>query len=192
MWSAPAFIDALSVPAAKLFIYGQFSVIDSDGFRPNVGIILTNDLGQLLWARRVGGQDAWQFPQGGINAHESPEQALYRELHEEIGLHQHDVEILACTRGWLRYRLPHRLVRHNSLPLCVGQKQKWFLLRLLSEDSKVCLDNGGRAEFDDWRWVSYWYPLGKVVSFKRDVYRRALKELSLFHSQLEGQPTGVR
>src|SRR5690606_35697365 len=97
-------------------------VIDNDGFRPNVGIILTNDQGQLLWARRVGGQDAWQFPQGGINPHETAEQALYRELHEEIGLLPHDVDILACTRGWLRYRLPTRLVRHNSLPLCVGQK----------------------------------------------------------------------
>ena len=150
-------------------------MIDADGFRPNVGIILTNTQGQLLWARRVGGQDAWQFPQGGINANETPEQALYRELHEEVGLRPEDVEILACTRGWLRYRLPHRLMRHNSLPLCVGQKQKWFLLRMLSEDNKVSLDNGGRPEFDAWRWVSYWYPLGKVVSFKKDVYRRALK-----------------
>lgn len=160
-------------------------MIDNDGFRPNVGIILTNDRGQLLWARRVGGQDAWQFPQGGINPDESAEQALYRELYEEIGLYPQDVEILACTRGWLRYRLPDRLVRHNSHPLCVGQKQKWFLLRLRSEDNKICLNNGGRAEFDDWRWVSYWYPLGKVVAFKRDVYRRALKELSLHHSELE-------
>lgn len=160
-------------------------MIDNDGFRPNVGIMLTNDRGQLLWARRVGGQDAWQFPQGGINADETPEQALYRELHEEIGLHREDVEILACTRGWLRYRLPSRLVRHNSQPLCVGQKQKWFLLRLRTDDSRICLENGGRAEFDDWRWVSYWYPLSKVVAFKRDVYRRALKELSLDHSQLE-------
>jgi putative (di)nucleoside polyphosphate hydrolase len=160
-------------------------VIDADGFRPNVGIVLTNDQGQLLWARRVGGQDAWQFPQGGINDNESPEQALYRELHEEIGLHPEDVEIIGCTRGWLHYRLPSRLVRHNSQPLCVGQKQKWFLLRLRTSDSNVCLNNGGRAEFDDWRWVSYWYPLGKVVAFKRDVYRRALKELSQIHSQLE-------
>jgi putative (di)nucleoside polyphosphate hydrolase len=160
-------------------------VIDNDGFRPNVGIILTNDQGQLLWARRVGGQDAWQFPQGGINERESAEQALYRELHEEIGLYPEDVEILACTRGWLRYRLPDRLVRHNSQPLCVGQKQKWFLLRLRSEDSRICMNNGGRPEFDGWRWVSYWYPLGKVVSFKKDVYRRALKELSQVHAQLE-------
>lgn len=165
-------------------------MIDTDGFRPNVGIILTNERGELLWARRVGGQDAWQFPQGGINSHETPEQALYRELHEEIGLSPDDVEIIACTRGWLRYRLPNRLVRHNSQPLCVGQKQKWFLLRLTSNDNRICLTNGGRAEFDDWRWVSYWYPLGKVVAFKRDVYRRALKELSLPHSELEETGTG--
>jgi putative (di)nucleoside polyphosphate hydrolase len=177
---------------SQTFFMDNSPVIDSDGFRPNVGIILTNDQGQLLWARRVGGQDAWQFPQGGINPNETPEQALYRELHEEVGLRQEDVQVLACTRGWLRYRLPHRLVRHNSLPLCVGQKQKWFLLRMLSDDSKVSLNNGGRAEFDDWRWVSYWYPLGKVVSFKRDVYRRALKELSLFHAHLVDRSARTR
>jgi putative (di)nucleoside polyphosphate hydrolase len=160
------------------------TVIDSDGFRPNVGIILTNNAGQLLWARRVGGQDAWQFPQGGINKTESPEEALFRELHEEVGLFPNDVQILGATRGWLRYRLPDRLVRHNSQPLCIGQKQRWFLLKLLADDNQVVLNNNvDKPEFDEWRWVSYWYPLGKVVAFKRDVYRRALKELSLVHSQ---------
>ncbi|UTF61695.1 RNA pyrophosphohydrolase [Gilvimarinus sp. DA14] len=164
-------------------------MIDADGFRPNVGIMLSNDQGQLLWARRVGGQDAWQFPQGGINPHETPEQALYRELGEEVGLTEQDVEILSCTRGWLRYRLPQRLIRQHSHPVCIGQKQKWFLLRLKSDEANVCLENGGRAEFDDWRWVSYWYPLGKVVAFKRDVYRRALKELAATHCQLERTAT---
>ena len=114
-------------------------MIDSDGFRPNVGIILTNDVGQVLWARRIN-QDAWQFPQGGINADETPEQALYRELNEEVGLEPPDVRILACTRGWLRYRLPQRLVRTHSQPLCIGQKQKWFLLRLLSDETRVRMD----------------------------------------------------
>src|SRR5690554_3790643 len=160
------------------------SVIDADGFRPNVGIIIANDQGQLLWARRVG-QNAWQFPQGGIKANETPKQALFRELFEEVGLTADDVEILACTRGWLRYRLPRQLVRHNSKPLCIGQKQKWFLLKYLSPDHRICLDGTTDAEFDAWRWVNYWYPLNKVVSFKRDVYRRALKELSVEHSQLE-------
>lgn len=108
-------------------------MIDSDGFRPNVGIILANDVGQVLWARRIN-QDAWQFPQGGINPRETPEEALFRELNEEVGLEEQDVKILACTRGWLRYRLPQRLVRTNSQPLCIGQKQKWFLLRLQSDE----------------------------------------------------------
>jgi len=152
-------------------------VIDSDGFRPNVGIILSNDRGQVLWARRIG-QDAWQFPQGGIKHDETAEDALYRELLEEVGLREGDVEVLACTRGWLRYRLPKRMVRYNSQPVCIGQKQKWFLLRMLSCDDRVNLGHSGNPEFDGWRWVSYWYPLDQVVAFKRDVYRKALKELA--------------
>lgn len=156
------------------------TVIDSEGYRSNVGIILTNDAGQLLWARRIGGQDAWQFPQGGVNEGELPEEALYRELGEEVGLCRDDVEMLAATQGWLKYRLPRRYVRWGQNPLCIGQKQKWYLLRLLARDEAVNLnpDAEVRPEFDYWRWVSYWYPLGKVVSFKREVYRRALKELA--------------
>jgi len=153
------------------------SVIDSDGYRPNVGIILANNQGQVLWARRVG-QDAWQFPQGGIKTNETPEQALFRELREEIGLAELDVQVLACTRGWLRYRLPKRMIRHDVQPVCVGQKQKWFLLQLIAHDNKVSVDHSPSPEFDGWRWVSYWYPLGQVVAFKREVYRRAMRELA--------------
>lgn len=152
-------------------------MIDADGYRPNVGIILTNQKGQVLWARRVG-QDAWQFPQGGIQGQESTSVALYRELKEEIGLSAEDVHMLGSTKSWLRYRLPKRMVRTDIEPICIGQKQLWFLLRLLSDDSRVQFHRGPKPEFDDWRWVSYWYPLGQVVPFKRDVYRRALKELA--------------
>lgn len=123
-------------------------VIDEDGFRPNVGIVVANDQGQVLWARRVGGQDAWQFPQGGIKDSESPEEALYRELHEEVGLRQNDVEVVACTTGWLRYRLPRRLRRFNSDPGFKGQKQKWFLLRMLGRDEDVRVDSTAKPEFD--------------------------------------------
>jgi putative (di)nucleoside polyphosphate hydrolase len=141
--------------------------------------MLANDQGQLLWARRVGGHDAWQFPQGGIGPGESPEQALYRELHEEVGLTRDAVEVLGSTKGWLRYRLPRRFIREGQQPLCIGQKQKWFLLRLLESDAAVQLDLNDKPEFDHWRWVSYWYPLNQVISFKREVYRRAMKELAL-------------
>ena len=141
--------------------------------------MVANDRGQLLWARRVGGRNAWQFPQGGIQDKETPEQALHRELEEEIGLTEASVEILGVTRGWLRYRLPKRFVRKGQSPVCIGQKQKWFLLRMLEDDGAVRLDGNDKPEFDHWRWVSYWYPLNQVIPFKREVYRRAMKELAL-------------
>ncbi|HET8731540.1 MAG TPA: RNA pyrophosphohydrolase [Moraxellaceae bacterium] len=152
-------------------------MIDADGFRPNVGIILANGQGQVLWARRTG-HEAWQFPQGGISENESPEEAMFRELWEEVGLEEPDVRIIAQTRGWLRYRLPRRFVRHDNNPVCIGQKQKWFLLQMLAEDERVSLTCTHPPEFDGWRWVSYWYPLNQVVTFKREVYRRALTELA--------------
>jgi putative (di)nucleoside polyphosphate hydrolase len=151
-------------------------VIDSQGFRANVGIILCNREGRLLWARRYG-QSSWQFPQGGIKRHESAEQALFRELYEEVGLLPEQVEIVASTRGWLRYRLPRRYIRFQNRPVCIGQKQRWFLLRLLAEDEAVRLDLSDKPEFEEWRWVSYWHPLEEIVFFKRRVYEKALQEL---------------
>lgn len=151
-------------------------MIDQDGYRHNVGMILCNQQNQLLWARRIG-QDAWQFPQGGIRENETAEQALYRELAEEIGLQPEHVEIIGVTQDWLSYKLPKHLLRHDKQPLCIGQKQRWFLLRLLGEDHDVRLDHTDRPEFDYWRWVDYWDPLEEVVFFKRDVYTNALKEL---------------
>jgi len=153
-------------------------VIDTDGYRQNVAIIICNKNGQVLWAKRFG-QHSWQFPQGGIKEGETPEQAMYRELHEEVGLKSEHVKILACSRSWLRYKLPKRLVRWDSPePVCIGQKQRWFLLQLTSDDKHITFDACGHPEFDDWRWVTYWYPVRQVVSFKREVYRKALKEFS--------------
>ncbi len=152
-------------------------MIDSDGYRPNVGIILSNDQGKLLWARRIG-QDAWQFPQGGIRSSETPEEAMFRELTEEVGLAEAHVEVIACTRGWLRYRLPKNMVRRHSKPVCVGQKQVWFMLRLLADDSEVRFDMTDHPEFDHWQWVDYWQPMKDVIHFKREVYSRALQEFA--------------
>ncbi len=152
-------------------------VIDSEGFRSNVGIILTKGDGRVFWGRRCG-QRSWQFPQGGIKAEESPEDAMYRELLEETGLHPEHVEILGCTQRWLRYRLPSRFIRRNRHPLCIGQKQIWYLLRLVGKERDFDLAGSDRPEFDFWTWVDYWYPTGAVVHFKRDVYNKALSELA--------------
>lgn len=151
-------------------------MVDADGFRPNVGIMLADAAGRLLWAKRIG-MDAWQFPQGGLAPGESPEQALYRELGEELGLTPADVEVLGGTRDWVRYTLPTRYVRKGRVPLCIGQKQKWFALRMKSPDTAVRFDQGDPPEFDQWKWVNYWQPLREVVAFKRAVYESALREL---------------
>lgn len=156
---------------------GERQIIDDEGFRLAVGIILTNRDGQVLWARRIG-RRGWQFPQGGIRVDERPTDAMYRELGEEVGLAQTHVEVLGYTRAWLQYRLPKRFIRHGSNPLCIGQRQRWFMLRLIGDETHVRLDMADRPEFDQWRWVEYWYPLREVVGFKRSVYRRALREFA--------------
>lgn len=166
-------------------------MIDSEGYRANVGIILTNGNGQVLWARRLG-QNAWQFPQGGIRRDETPEQAVYRELNEEVGLQANDVRVIGSTRQWLRYRLPKRMIRYHRRPVCIGQKQRWFLLRLTGSESAVCLDHSEAPEFDDWRWVSYWHPLKEIVFFKRRVYEQALRELEpLLHREVIAEPAAA-
>ena len=154
-------------------------MIDSDGYRPNVGIVICNKQGQVLWAKRFG-QNSWQFPQGGINEGENIETAMYRELFEEIGLTKKDVRLIWASKSWLKYKLPRRLVRENSgsHPVCIGQKQRWFLLQLISSESNINLKTTKSPEFDGWRWVSFWYPVRQVVSFKRDVYRRVMKEFA--------------
>ena len=150
--------------------------IDLEGFRANVGIILSNDEGKLLLAGRIGSK-GWQFPQGGVQKGESAEEAMYRELHEDVGLQVGDVEVLGVTDDWLRYRLPEKFVRHGSKPLCIGQKQRWFILRLLGPDDRVRVDCCETPEFDRWRWVEFWRPVNEVIYFKRRVYARALYEL---------------
>ena len=164
-------------------------MIDADGFRPNVGIILCNEKNRLFWGRRVG-QDAWQFPQGGIDADETPEQAMYRELQEEVGLLPKHVDLIGSTHHWLRYRLPKRFIRRHSHPVCIGQKQRWFLLRARCSENDFCLDSGTKPEFDSWRWVKYWQPVREVIYFKRKVYERALEELGplLFPEGLPARP----
>lgn len=152
-------------------------MIDQDGFRANIGIILSNADRRVLWARRLS-RSGWQFPQGGIDSGETAEQALYRELREEVGLKAEHVEIIGQTRGWLRYRLPPRFIRRHSYPLCIGQKQIYFLLRFIGESYHFQLDVTDSPEFDRWRWVDYWAPVGEVIYFKRAVYDRALTELA--------------
>ena len=168
-------------------------MLDREGFRPNVGIILVNARNEVFWGKRIR-EHSWQFPQGGINHGESPEQAMYRELFEEVGLRPEHVKILGRTRGWLRYEVPRNWIRREWRNSYRGQKQIWYLLRLVGRDSDVSLRASSHPEFDAWRWSNYWVPLDAVIDFKRLVYQMALVELAriLFRSRAFDMPESYR
>jgi len=163
------------------------AMIDRDGYRPNVAIVLTNHKNQVFWGKRVK-EHAWQFPQGGIKPGESPEQAMYRELNEETGLEAHHVRILGRTRDWLHYNVPTHWVKREWRGTYRGQKQIWFLLRLVGRDCDISLRATPHPEFDAWRWHEYWVPLEAVIEFKRDVYRLGLEQLANY---LEVAPRNI-
>jgi putative (di)nucleoside polyphosphate hydrolase len=154
-------------------------MIDRDGYRPNVGIVLCKNRNEVFWGKRVR-EHSWQFPQGGIKPGETPEEAMYRELTEEVGLLPHHVKILGRTRDWLRYDVPEHWVRREWRGSYRGQKQIWFLLKMVGRDCDVSLRASTKPEFDAWRWHEYWVPLESVIEFKRDVYQKALTELARF------------
>jgi putative (di)nucleoside polyphosphate hydrolase len=161
-------------------------MLDREGFRPNVGIILLNQRNQVFWGKRIR-THSWQFPQGGIKHGETPEQAMYRELHEEVGLKHEHVRILARTRDWLRYEVPDHYIRREARGHYKGQKQIWFLQQLTGHDSDLNQRATDHPEFDAWRWNEYWVPLEAVIEFKRDVYQLALSELARFLPRGLGQ-----
>ena len=159
-------------------------MLDKEGYRPNVGIILLNSRNEVFWGKRIG-QHSWQFPQGGIQHGENPEQAMYRELHEEVGLSPEHVQVIGRTRDWLRYDVPSEFLRRNYSSKSKrtpyrGQKQIWFLIRMVGLDSDISLRATNHPEFDAWRWSPYWISLDVVIDFKRSVYQLALSELARF------------
>ena len=157
-------------------------------YRPCVGIVVFNKDGLVWVGQRIAEKQSeysnspfrWQMPQGGIDKNEDPKAASLRELHEETGLKPQHVEIIGSTQSWLKYNLPKRFIRKNSFPLCIGQKQIWYLLRLIGSDEDVNLNSSKKPEFDGWRWIDFRQPVDEVVFFKRKVYKRALTELSGF------------
>ena len=165
--------------------------IDSQGYRANVGMILMDSDGQVLVGGRAG-RRGWQFPQGGVNQDESILDAVYREMDEELGLKPTHVELIAYTKDWLKYEIPRRYIRVSSRSTFKGQKQKWFMFKFIGDESDFCLDCSGHPEFDKWKWVSYWTPADRVISFKRDVYRRALSELEPYIDQIHSESRFAR
>jgi putative (di)nucleoside polyphosphate hydrolase len=136
--------------------------------------MLLNAARKVWVGRRIdmpNGWSAWQMPQGGIDGDETPTQAALRELYEETGTDK--AEIIAENRDWLCYDLPDE-IRTGWRRKYRGQRQKWFLMRFVGEDSDIDLKRH-EAEFDAWKWVAPSELPGLIVDFKRPVYEALLK-----------------
>jgi putative (di)nucleoside polyphosphate hydrolase len=154
----------------------MLSDIDLPFYRPAVGIMLLNPAGLAFVGRRIdmpAGLAAWQMPQGGIDPGETPSQAAFRELKEEVGTDK--AEILAETEGWLHYDLPSDIASRMWSGRWRGQRQKWFLMRFTGEDADINPATE-HPEFDAWEWVEPQRLPDLIVPFKRPLYRDVLAE----------------
>ena len=142
-------------------------------------MVVMNNNRQVLICRRKGTEN-WQFPQGGIDNNELLEEAMYRELYEEVGLKRFDVSIIGKTKHAIKYDIPPSIRSKVLGGKFKGQLQTWFLLKIKDDNYSISLNCDDFPEFDMFDWVSYWYPMSKIVEFKKEAYREALKELRNF------------
>ena len=157
--------------------------MNDKSYRKNVGLIVLDQNNLLLICRRKG-KKTWQFPQGGIDADESPIKAAYRELYEEVGIKKNQVKIIQKSKHWYRYDLPEKYKPWpKSLKNFKGQTQKWYMLKANAE-LEINLLNEVPQEFVEYKWSSYWHALASVVHFKQDVYRNVLSEFLPAYIQL--------
>ena len=150
-----------------------------EGYRPNVAMIVINNDNKVLICRRRNTQ-TWQFPQGGIDPNENIQEAMYRELFEEVGLSKEDVNIIGESKKMITYDIPITLRSKVLGGKFKGQDQKWFLLKTIKDDIKINLNNEVIPEFEEFEWVSYWRALDRIIDFKKEAYRQALNELRFF------------
>lgn len=146
-------------------------------YRPCVGIMLLNAEGRIFVGERIDTPGAWQMPQGGIDAGETPEEAALRELWEEIGVKSDHVEVLAQSADWLTYDLPDHLLGKVWKGKYRGQKQLWFVLRFKGPESAINIDTD-HPEFGQWKWTDSAGLVSDIVSFKRDIYQALVTEFS--------------
>ena len=144
-------------------------------YRKCVGMMILNDLNQILVGRRIDHPSGyWQMPQGGIDQNENPKEAVWREMMEEIGTNK--AELIHISNQWLKYNIPKETLM--TLPWgnkFIGQIQKWFVFRFKGNNNDINVGTEN-PEFSEWKWISYKLLVENIVPFKRDIYSKIITE----------------
>jgi len=151
-------------------------------YRRGVGIVLVNKHGKVFVGERVGVPGSWQMPQGGIDEGEKPRRAALRELLEEVGTDK--AEIVAASKGWLRYELPEKLVGVAWGGKYRGQKQKWYVMRFTGRDGDIDIATD-HPEFETWKWMAFARLPRVIVPFKRELYLKVVAEFAPLLAKME-------
>ncbi len=145
-------------------------------YRLGVGVALLNEADMVFVGRRIDQTaEAWQMPQGGIDPGEDPRQTALRELEEEIGVPPARTAIIAESRDWLSYDLPPEIADKVWKGKYRGQKQKWYLCRLIGDESAINIATA-HPEFDAWKWARFSELPDLIVPFKRPIYEAIVAE----------------
>jgi putative (di)nucleoside polyphosphate hydrolase len=149
-------------------------------YRSGVGIMLLNSENKIFVGKRIdNNSDAWQMPQGGIDAGEDEDLAMFRELAEETGIVESKIEILGKSRRYFYYNLPYKLQKKFWGGKYLGQKQRWYLARFKGDEKDINVQTE-IPEFSEWKWIGNEEILSAIVKFKRDLYGEIITEFSQF------------
>ena len=142
-------------------------------FRAGVGAVIINEIGHVLSLERIDIPGSWQLPQGGLKRVEEPLRAAFREIAEETGIDESDLEMLDSYPEPLAYELPPSA---RSAKTGRGQVQYWFLFRLRGRDDTIDVSKG--AEFRSWKWMTLESLIKIAVGFRKPVYRKLADRFS--------------
>lgn len=149
-------------------------------YRSGVGILLVNQNKKIFVGKRIDNQsDSWQMPQGGIDVGEDEDAAMFRELQEETGISSQFVKIIKKSDNYFYYDLPYKLQKKFWGGKYLGQRQRWYLLEFLGDDSNINITTQ-EPEFSEWKWVEKVDLINLIVSFKRELYQQIISEFTDF------------
>ena len=149
-------------------------------YRSGVGVMLINGDKEIFVGKRIDNHsDAWQMPQGGIDAGEEEDLAMFRELEEETGISKGEISVVGKSSRYFYYNLPYKLQKKFWGGKYLGQKQRWYLAQFTGDEKQIDVQTED-PEFSAWKWIKRDRIINSIVAFKRPMYEDVIKEFSKY------------